>query len=121
MKNMGWLAIVMVSLAIGFSIGWSQSEKVDILGEKKIHAIKKSRLSIKKSEAVPRKIEILEFHSEILNGISNEVDIKYIEDRYLKGEDYYILKENLKVEEKSKIYDIFTAVDLDIIDPVDGC
>ncbi len=121
MKNIGWLVIVIVSLGIGFTIGWSQSEKVDTIGEKKIHEIKKGRLSIKKSEVVPRKIEILEFHSDILNGLSNEADIKYIEKQYVKGENYYILKEDLTVEEKAKIYDIFMSADIDIIEAIDGC
>jgi hypothetical protein len=121
MKNIGWLGIVIISLCLGFSIGWSQSEKVDTAGEKKINEIKKGRLTIKKSELVPRKIEILEFNSEILIGISNEEDKKYIENHYAKGENYYILKKNLTVGDKSKIYDIFTSADLDIIEPIDGC
>jgi hypothetical protein len=121
MKNIGWLAIVIVSFGLGFSIGWSQSEKVDIVGEKKINEIKNGRLTIKKSDLVPRKIEILEFHSEILAGISNEEDKRYIKNHYAKGEDDYILKENLTVEVKSKIYDIFTSTDLDIVEPLDGC
>jgi hypothetical protein len=79
MKNIGWLVIAIVSLGIGFSIGWSQSEKVGTIGEKKIQEINKGRLIIKKSDLVPRKIEILEFHSEVLNEISNEEDTKFIE------------------------------------------
>jgi hypothetical protein len=121
MKNIGWLGIVIISLGLGFSIGWSQSEKVDTVGEKKINEIKKGRLTIKKSELVPRRIEILEFHSEILAGISNEEDKKYIKNHYAKGEDDYILKENLTVEDKSRIYDIFSSADLDIIEPLGGC
>jgi len=121
MKNIGWLGIVIVSLGIGFSVGWSQSEKVDTIGEKKIQEINKGRLIIKKSDLIPRKIEILEFHSDVLNGISNEEDTKVIENHYTKGENYYILKENLTVEDKSKIYDIFTSADLDIVEPIDGC
>jgi hypothetical protein len=33
----------------------------------------------------------------------------------------YILKENITVEDKSKIYDIFMAADLDVIEAIDGC
>ena len=121
MKNIGWLGIAIVSLGIGFSIGWSQSEKVGTIGEKKIQEINKGRLIIKKSDLVPRKIEILEFHSEVLNEISNEEDTKFIENHYAKGENYYLLKENITVDDKSKIYDIFSSADLDIIEPVDGC
>ena len=121
MKNIGWLGIVIISLCLGFSIGWSQSEKVDTIGEKKIHAIKNGRLSIKKSDVVPRRIEVLQFHSEILAGISNAADKEYIKTQYTKGEDDYTLKENLSVEDKSKIYDIISSTGLDIIDAVDGC
>jgi hypothetical protein len=121
MKNIGWIGIVIIALALGFSLGWSQSEKIDTVGEKKINEIKKGRLIIKKSDLVPRKIEILEFYSEILNGISNEEDTKFIENHYAKGDNYYILKQNITVEDKSKIYDIFTSADLDIVEPVDGC
>ncbi len=121
MNNIGWLGIAIVSLSIGFSIGWSQSEKVATIGEKKIQEINKGRLIIKKSDLVPRKIEILEFYSEVLNQILNEEDMKYIENHYSKGENYYILKENITVEDKSKIYDIFMAADLDVIEPIDGC
>jgi hypothetical protein len=56
-----------------------------------------------------------------LNEISNEEDQKYIENHYSKGENYYILQENIAVEDKSKIYDIFTSADLDVIEPIDGC
>jgi len=121
MKSIGWLGIVIIALGLGFSLGWSQSEKIDTIGEKKINEIKKGRLVIKKSDLVPRKIEILEFYSEVLNQILNEEDMKYIENHYSKGENYYILKENITVEDKSKIYDIFTSADLDIIEPIDGC
>jgi hypothetical protein len=76
---------------------------------------------IKKSDLIPRKIEILEFYSEVLNQILNEKDRKYIEKHYSKGENYYILKENITVEDKSKIYDIFMSADLDVIAPIDGC
>ena len=121
MKNIGWLGIVIIALGLGFSLGWSQSEKIATLGEMKINKIKKSRLIIKKSELIPRKIEILEFYSEILNEISNEEDIRYIENHYSKGENYYILKENITVADKSKIYDIFMSADLDVIEAIDGC
>ncbi len=121
MKNIGWLGIATIALGLGFSLGWSQSEKIDTIGERKINEVKKSRLMIKKSELIPRKIEILEFYSEILNEILNEEDMKYIENHYAKGENYYILKENITVEDKSKIYDIFTSVDLDIIESIDAC
>ncbi len=121
MKNIGWLGIVIIALSLGFSVGWSQSEKIATLGEMKINKIKKSRLIIKKSELIPRKIEILEFYSEILNEISNEEDKKYIENHYAKGENDYILKENITVEDKSKIYDIFASADLDVIEAIDGC
>ncbi len=33
----------------------------------------------------------------------------------------YILKENITVEDKSKIYDIFMSADLDVIEAIDGC
>lgn len=121
MKNIGWLGIVFISICLGFSIGWTQSEKVDTIGEKKIHAIKNARLSIKKSDVVPTRIEVLQFHSEILAGISNAADKEYIKAQYTKGEDHYTLKENLTVEDKSKIYDIISSTGLDIIDAVDGC
>lgn len=121
MKNIGWLGIAIVSLGIGFSVGWSQSEKVDTIGEKKIQEINKGRLIIKKSELIPKEIEILEFYSEILNAISNEEDKKFIKNHYAKGLDSYMLKENITIEDKSKIYDIFTSADLDIIEPIDGC
>jgi hypothetical protein len=121
MKNIGWLGIVIIALGLGFSLGWSQSAKIDAIGERKINKIKKSRLIIKKSELIPRKIEILEFYSEILNEISNEEDIKYIENHYAKGEYDYILKENITVKDKSKIYDIFASADLDVIEAIDGC
>jgi hypothetical protein len=121
MKNIGWLGIAIVSLGIGFSVGWSQSEKVDTIGEKKIQEINKGRLIIKKSELIPKEIEILEFYSEILNAISNEEDKKFIKNHYAKGSDSYMLKENITIEDKSKIYDIFTSADLDIIEPIDGC
>ncbi len=98
MKNIGWLGIVIIALALGFSLGWSQSEKISTLGEKKINKINKRRLIIKKSELIPIKVEILEFYSEILNEMSNEEDKKYIENRYSKGENNYILKENITVE-----------------------
>lgn len=121
MKNIGWLGIVIIALGLGFSLGWSQSEKIATLGERKINEIKKSRLIIKKSELIPKKIDILEFYSEILNFISNEEDKIYIEHYYSKGENNYILKENITVEVKSKIYDIFTSADLDVIEKIDGC
>ena len=121
MKNIGWIGIVIIALGLGFSLGWSQSEKIDTIGERKINKIKKGRLIIKKSELIPRKIEILEFYSEVLNEISNAEDTKVIENHYAKGENYYILKENITVEDKSKIYDIFASADLDIIEPLDGC
>jgi len=121
MKNNRWLVIVIISLGLGFSLGWSQSEKIDTVGEKKINEIKKGRLIIKKSDLVPRKIEILEFHSEVLNEISNEEDTKFIENHYAKGENYYILKQNITEEDKSKIYDIFISAELDIAEPIDGC
>jgi hypothetical protein len=121
MKNMGWLGIAVIALGLGFSLGWSQSGKVDTIGERKINEIKKNRQMIKKSDLIPRKIEILEFYSEVLNQILNEKDRKYIEKHYSKGENYYILKENITVEDKSKIYDIFMSADLDVIAPIDGC
>jgi hypothetical protein len=121
MKNMGWLGIAVIALGLGFSLGWSQSGKVDTIGERKINEIKKNRQMIKKSDLIPRKIEILEFYSEVLNQILNEEDKKFIENHYLKGENYYILKENITVEDKSKIYDIFMSADLDVIEPIDGC
>ena len=114
MKNIGWIGIVIIALGLGFSLGWSQSEKIDTIGERKIN-------KIKKSELIPRKIEILEFYSEVLNEISNEEDTKVIENHYAKGENYYILKENITVEDKSKIYDIFASADLDVIEAIDGC
>ena len=120
MKNIVWLGIVIIAFGLGFYLGWSQSEKIGTLGEKKIKKIKKNRLIIKKSELVPRKIEILEFYSEVLNEISNEEDKKYIENRYSKGENYYILKANITVEDKSKIYDIFESAGLDVIEAIDG-
>jgi hypothetical protein len=106
---------------VSIGLGWSQSGKVDTIGEKKIKGIKKNRLMIKKSEFVPKKIEILEFHSDVLNQILNEEDKIYIENHYSKGENYYILKENITKEEKSKIYDIFMSADLDFVEAVDGC
>ena len=121
MKNIGWIGIVIIALGLGFSLGWSQSEKIGTIGEKKINEIKKGRLIIKKSDLIPRKIEILEFYSEILNEISNEEDQKYIENHYAKGEYNYILKENITVKDKSKIYDIFASADLDVIEAIDGC
>ncbi len=121
MKNIGWLGIVIIALALGFSLGWSQSGKVNTVGEKKIKEIKKSRLIIKKSELIPKKIEILEFYSEILNEMSNEADKRYIENYYSKGENNYILKENISVEDKAKIYDIFASADIDVIEAIDGC
>ncbi len=121
MKNIAWLGIVIIALALGFSLGWSQSEKIATLGEKKINKIKKRRLIIKKSELIPKKIEILEFYSEILNEMSNEEDKKYIENHYSKGENNYLLKANITVEDKSKIYDIFASIDLDVIEAIDGC
>ncbi len=121
MKNIGWLGIATIALGLGFSLGWSQSEKIDTIGERKINEVKNNRLMIKKSELIPRKIEILEFYSEILNEISNEADKKYIENHYSKGENYYILKENITVADKSKIYDIFMSADLDVIEAIDGC
>ncbi len=121
MKNIGWLGIVIIALGLGFSLGWSQSEKIGTLGEMKINKIKKSRLIIKKSKLIPGKVEILEFYSEILNEISNEEDKKYIENHYAKGENNYTLKENITVEDKSKIYDIFKSADLDVIEAIDGC
>ena len=121
MKSIGWLGIATIALGLGFSLGWSQSEKIDTIGERKINEVKNNRLMIKKSELIPRKIEILEFYSEVLNQILNEEDMKYIENHYAKGENYYILKENITVEDKSKIYDIFTSADLDIIEPIDDC
>jgi hypothetical protein len=121
MKNIGWLGIAVIALGLGFSLGWSQSEKIDTIGESKINEIKKNRLIIKKSDLVPKKIEILEFYSAVLNQISNEEDRKYIENHYSKGENYYILKENITVEDKSKIYDIFMLADLDVIEPIDSC
>jgi hypothetical protein len=48
-------------------------------------------------------------------------DVAYIKAQYTKGEDHYTLKENLTVEDKSKIYDIISSTGLDIIDAVDGC
>jgi len=121
MKNIGWLGIVIIALGLGFSLGWSQSEKIQTLGERKIKEIKKNRLMIEKSELIPIKIEILEFYSEILDEISNEEDKKYIENQYSKGEYNYVLKENITVEDKSKIYDIFESADLDVIEAIDGC
>jgi hypothetical protein len=70
---------------------------------------------------IPKEIEILEFYSEILNGISNEEDKKFIKNHYEKGAKNYILKENITVGDKSKIYDIFTSADLDLIEALDGC
>ena len=121
MKNIGWLGIVIIALALGFSLGWSQSAKIATLGEKKINKIKKRRLIIKKSELIPIKVEILEFYSEILNEISNEDDKKYINNRYSKGENNYLLKESITVEDKAKIYDIYASADLDVIEAIDGC
>ncbi len=103
MKNIGWLGIVIIALGLGFSIGWSQSEKIATIGEMKINKIKKSRLIIKKSELIPRKIEILEFYSEILNEISNEENKKYIENHYAKGENDYTRKKGLDVLKKDII------------------
>lgn len=123
MKNVGWLGIVMViiALSLGFSLGWSQSAKTQIIGERKIKKVKKNRLMIKKSGLIPIKVEILEFHSEILNGISNEEDIIYIENHYSKGENDYILKKKITAEEKAKIYDIIKSADLFVIEAIDGC
>ena len=121
MKNIGWLGIAIIALGLGFSLGWSQSEKIDTIGEMKINDVKNNRLMIKKSEMIPKRIEILEFHSEVLNELLNEEDKKYIENHYLKSENYYILKENITVEDKSKIYDIFMSADLDVIEAIDGC
>ncbi len=121
MKNIGWLGVVIVALGLGFSLGWSQSERIQTVGERKIKKIKESRLIIRKSGLIPIKIEILEFYSEILNEISNEEDSKYVENHYSKGENNYMLKDNITVEEKSKIYDIFQSADLDVIEAIDGC
>jgi len=121
MKNIGWLGIAIVALGLGFSLGWSQSEKISTLGENKINKIKKGRLIIKKSKLIPIQVEILEFYSEILNELSNGEDKKYIKNHYLKGENNYLLKENITVEDKAKIYDIFASVDLDLIEAIDGC
>ena len=70
---------------------------------------------------IPIKVEILEFYSEILNEISNEDDKKYINNRYSKGENNYLLKESITVEDKAKIYDIYASADLDVIEAIDGC
>jgi len=121
MKNIGWLGIVIIALALGFSLGWSQSGKIHTLGEKKIKEIKKSRLIIKKSKLIPIKVEILEFYSEILNAMSNEEDKKYIKNNYSKGENNYLLKKNITVEGKAKIYDILASADIDIIEGIDDC
>lgn len=121
MKNIGWLGIVIIALVLGLFLGWSQSGKVHTIGEKKIKEIKKSRLIIKKSKSIPEKIEILEFYSEILNVMSNEEDKRYIKNNYSKGGNNYLLKKNITVEGKAKIYDIFASADLDVIEAVDGC
>ncbi len=70
---------------------------------------------------VPLQVKIEDFKKQILYKISNEEHKKYIENHYSKGENYYILKENITVEDKSKIYDIFTSADLDVIEAIDGC
>lgn len=114
MKNIGLLGIVIIALGLSFSLGWSQSGKIETLFEGEINKIKKSVL-------IPQKIEILEFHSEILNFISNEEDKKYIEHYYLKGVNNYILKNNITIETKSKIYDIFVSADIDLSEEIDGC
>ena len=92
MKNGLWIVIVIVAVFLGV-LGGFTARSYYIR-----HHISK----------VPIQVKIEDFNKKILNKISNVEHKKYIENRYLKGENNYTLKKGLDVlkEDIIGIYNI---------------